>query len=233
MKSRSVIVSLMLAAAATWLLTDVARGAEQPAPLTPPVNVVVPPDPDASPFLSEDHFVMHWLLLGPFSYAPADFEGDEYQAVTSHAFVDDEAGLDGSQPAPDGARWERRRFEGAMQAGQVDLHVPYGGDTDYAAAYAVAILHCDEPMEKLQLWVGSDDYLQIWLNGELIHTYDDRRRGADWDQDLIDGVTLQAGDNRVVVKCIDVSAGWEFYFRLTDEQDNPLVIQSVVEEDGQ
>lgn len=226
MKRSNVIVTLVLAAAASWLFAQTTTADEQAGELTPPVSHVVPPDADASPFLSEEHFVMHWLLLGPFRYAPDEYEGDESQGAATHVFVENEGDLDGSQPAPEGSRWERKHFVGALQAGQVDLHEPYGGDTDYAAAYAVAILRCDEAMDNLQLWVGSDDYLQIWLNGELIHTYDEKRRGSDWDQDLIDGVSLNAGDNRIVVKCVDVIGGWDFYLRLTDEEDNPLVIEA-------
>ncbi len=231
MKRNNMIVTLMLAVAASGLFADTAQADDQAAQQSPPVNRVVPPDADASPFLAEEHFVMNWLLLGPFSYAPDEFEGDEAQAAAAHAFVESEADLDGSQPAPEGTRWERKHFVGILQAGQVDLHEPYGGDTDYAAAYAVAILRCDEAMDNLQLWVGSDDYLQIWLNGELIHTYNEKRRGSDWDQDLIDGLSLHAGDNRIVVKCVDVIGGWDFYFRLTDEEDNPLVIEADADQD--
>lgn len=211
----------------TWAEDDATTNpaqveAEQPIP---PVNVVVPPDPDALPFLEEKHFVMNWLLLGPFMYDKDAFAGDEQQAAATHAFVNNEGELDGSQEAPEGTTWQVHSFTGDVQAGQVNLHVPYGGNTDYAAAYAVAILRVDEPMESLSMWVGSDDYLQIWLNGQLIHTYDQKRRGSDWDQDLIEDVTLNQGDNRLVVKCVDVVGGWDFYLRLTDVDDNPLTIE--------
>jgi hypothetical protein len=197
--------------------------------LTPPVSLLTPPDPDGSPFLTEEHFVMHWLLLGPFEYDPEDFAGDEHQAAATHAFVEDEAALDGTQPAPEGTSWRRHHFVGNLQAGQVDLIQAYG-PMDYVAAYAVAVLRCEQAMENLQLWVGSDDYMQIWINGELVHTYDQRRRGADWDQDLVEDVSLRAGDNHIVVKCVDVIAGWDFYFRFTDEDDLPLAVRALTNE---
>jgi len=188
------------------------------------VNEVVPPGPDADPFLTEEDFVMRWRVLGPFTFDAADFGGGDQPASADELFVEDEAGLTGGEAAPDGTYWHEATFEGNVQAGQVDLDALYDG-INHAAAYAVAYLYCPQPIENATLWVGSDDYIKVWINGELVHSYGVERRGSDWDQDEVSGVSMQEGYNRVVVKCVDVVGGWDFYFRLDDAEQNPYMIR--------
>ena len=37
---------------------------------------------------------------------------------------------------------------------------------------------------------------------------------------------MKQGYNRVVVKCVDVVLGWNFYFRLTDAKDRPMLVEA-------
>ncbi|MCC7147101.1 MAG: hypothetical protein IT443_11705 [Phycisphaeraceae bacterium] len=189
------------------------------------ISDLMPLQADASPFLAEEHFVVKWVVLGPFKYKDGDFSGNEQQGAADHEFMPGEAELDGTQGAPEGMKWEEKLFKASAQAGQVDLEGHYG-TMDYATAYAVGYLYCEEAMEGVKIYTGSDDYIKVWLNGKLVQSYNTKRRGSDWDQDEAVDLKLEKGYNRVVVKVVDVVGGWDFYFRVADKDDNPIVVKA-------
>jgi hypothetical protein len=207
---------------ATTEKKDEEKKDEEKKPAEPACIVkLLMPDENTSPFLTEENFVTTWTILGPFKFKADDFGGDHQQPAVKHEFIKDEAKLDGSQKAPEGTKWETKTFTDGDMIGQVNFDEHYES-IDHAAAYAVTWLDAPEAVKDAKLLVGSDDYLQIWINGKLVHTYDEKRRGSEWDQDIIKGIELKKGLNRVVVKCVDVVGGWDFYFRLTDKADRPL-----------
>ena len=211
--------------AATGLAMVMGTGCElrkgEPAAPTAAVSDLVRPDKKPDP-LNEQQFVVSWNLLGPFTFKEKDFAGEHQQASADHEFMKNEGKLDGTQPAPTGTKWQATVFKGSAQTGQVDLDAHFGGP-EYAAAYAVAWLNSPEEIKDAVIHVGSDDYIKVWVNGKLVHTYKTERRASDPDQDNITGITLKKGLNRIVVKCVDVVLAWDFYFRVADSQDKPLL----------
>lgn len=175
--------------------------------------------------VSEKHFVMDWLMLGPITFKEADFGGGHQQPSADQEFVKNEGGLDGTQTPPEGAKWQENRFASLEGDGRVDLDAFYN-QADHVAAYAVAWLKCPAAVKDAKLYVGSDDYLKIWINGKRVHTYKTERRAGEADQDCVTGISLKQGYNRVVVKCVDVVLGWNFYFRLTDAKDRPIAVKA-------
>jgi hypothetical protein len=201
-------------------------------PPLPPVDValacrpelaLIAPGLDTSPFLSDRHFVLDWHVLGPFRFEVGDFQGEQQQDAIGHPFMVGEAQLHPAVAAPEGVAWRRASFGEGRQVGMVDLNAFYGG-IDYACAYAVIDLQADAEATGVSLRLGSDDYHQVWLNGELVHTYGRERRAGDWDQDVIDGLTLRPGCNRLVVKCIDIVGAWGFCLRFTDRNGMPFQV---------
>ena len=202
----------------------------EPAPSTAPpakaaTSELLLPTAAASSFLSEKSFVTDWLVLGPFEFKDTDFGGDQQQAATDKEFMPNEGGLDGRQPAPTGTSWKALRFKGDAGIGQVNLDKLYN-QIEHAAAYAVAWIDCPRDVKDAKLYVGSDDYLKVWINGKLIHTYKTERRASAADQDVVPGLALKKGLNRVVVKCVDVVFDWDFYFRLTDAAGKPMTVKA-------
>ncbi len=179
------------------------------------------PDENTSPFLTKENFVTTWTILGPFKFKADDFGGDHQTPAAEHEFIKHEGKLDGSQEAPEDTKWETKTFTDGEMIGQVHLNEHYDG-LDHAAAYAVTWLDAPKAVKDAKLLFGSDDYIKVWVNGKLVHTYDEKRRGSEWDQDVVKGIELKKGLNRVVVKCVDVVGGWDFYCRLTDKADRPL-----------
>ena len=193
----------------------------------PPAGVaymdLVMPTGAAATSLSDTHFVTSWMLLGPFPFKEGDFGGDQQQASINKEFMPNEGELDGTQKPPAGAAWKGMQFT-SDQGGLVDLDPVYG-ELEHVAAYAVAWLECPQDVPNAKLYVGSDDYMKVWINGRLVHTYNKERRAGERDQDIVGGVALQKGPNRIVVKCVDVVLGWNFYFRLTDAQGRPFLVK--------
>ena len=179
---------------------------------------------DRAETVAQKHFVTNWLLLGPFMFEEGDFGGGHQQPAADEAFVPREGGLNGTQEAPEGTAWAESQFEADPNyTGRVNLNRFYKR-VDHAAAYAVCWLYSPDGLRGARLLVGSDDYIKVWINGKLVHTYKEERRAGDADQDTVEGVTLKKGYNRVVVKCVDVVLSWDFYLRLTDADGRPVAV---------
>jgi hypothetical protein len=192
---------------------------------TQAISDLVLPAEKAGQAVTEEHFVMNWLVLGPITFKESDFGGEHQQPAADQKFVKNEGGLDGTQTPPEGAAWQEKTFTGGGPAGCINLDALYR-KADHVAAYAVAWLKCPADVKDAKLYVGSDDYIKVWINGKLVHTYRTERRAAKADQDCIGGIALKKGYNRVVVKCVDVVLGWNFYLRLTDAKDRPMVVKA-------
>jgi hypothetical protein len=72
------------------------------------------------------------------------------------------------------------------------------------------------------LSLGSDDGLKVWLNGKLVFAKK-LVRGAAPDQDQV-GVRLERGENRLLLKVVNQTGGYGFYFKLRDAGPPPEII---------
>lgn len=68
----------------------------------------------------------------------------------------------------------------------------------------------------VDLRLGSDDGVVVWLNGEEVHR-NSACRGAARDQDIVP-VTLLAGMNRITMKVLDTGGQWAAAARFTDAE---------------
>ncbi len=100
----------------------------------------------------------------------------------------------------------------------VDLDSYFGG-VDFGAAYAYAEI-TSETLQHCQLWLGYDDGIKAWLNGEQIHL-DNRYGGYEADMAKID-VTLQQGTNRLLLKISEWMGSYSFSARFCTNAGNPI-----------
>lgn len=159
--------------------------------------------------LRADGYVGAWLILGPFSDAPAH--------PLDHPFVD-EAAL---QPRPGatvaGHAW--RPFNSAFQHNDLS---GFFGDLPPRdrVAYAAVYLHAaqdrsvllDAP-DLLTLLVGSDGGNAVWLNGRRVGRHDFVRELV-LDNDRVESLPLRQGWNLLVLKLHNHSGAWRFSARL-------------------
>jgi hypothetical protein len=118
-------------------------------------------------------------------------------------------------------RWQRTVKPGdpALGAGPVDFALRFATD-DRVCAYAYTRVTSDQAREALLL-TGSDDTLQVWLNGDpVVAKKVFRGIGMDSDQTPI---RLKAGANHLLVKVCNVGGGWGFILRLGQRDGTPLV----------
>ncbi len=68
---------------------------------------------------------------------------------------------------------------------------------------------------RMELSLGSDDAIKVWLNGRVVHDNFVARRVAP-NQDRIT-IDLDAGPNHLLMKIVNITGGYGFYFRKASE----------------
>ncbi|MCA9449944.1 MAG: hypothetical protein KC931_22675, partial [Candidatus Omnitrophica bacterium] len=168
-------------------------------------------------FRLEFHHVAPVHLLGHFRisytterdplYSPWSVLGPLPSASTEEAFSKDfgpETDLDLAKTYFDGDhRWRERPDleDGVVQ----DLE-----GSGIAATYLYRTIYTPEERKTL-LFFGSNDGIQVWLNGKSILAKNVGRPVAENQEKLL--VTLKPGDNRLLMKINNQGGGYGFYFR--------------------
>jgi putative membrane-bound dehydrogenase-like protein len=146
--------------------------------------------------------VPQWRVLGPF--AP----NAKMEVPADHP-IDLAASFVGLEEKP--VTW--KPAQQIDDLGQINLaHVC--GTNDAAYAYAYAEFQSPD-RRRAQMVVGSDDTLTVWLNGEKVYEFKDRR-GFEHEQARVD-VRLQKGKNVLLVKCGNEGGGWQFAVAVTSQ----------------
>ena len=83
------------------------------------------------------------------------------------------------------------------------------GNMDHHIAYGSIILHSPREQET-QMFVGSNDAVKVWLNGQLVHTNAVSRGASDY-QDILT-VTLKPGKNVLLVAIFNNTGTWSGFF---------------------
>lgn len=174
------------------------------------------------PWSRTTEYLRTWLVCGEFPVPALEAEGDAAQS--RRALDTDFLAEHGGEPAiapiagmkharPDGTFAEWREY--ASAADQIDFAAVFAGrPVEHVVAYAFASIRRDEAGPAV-IALGSDDGVRVWVNGQLVHD-NAVRRGVSPDQDLVE-VSLNAGENRLLVKVEQGTGGWGFCARLLGE----------------
>ena len=160
-------------------------------------------------FSSEFGLVTDWLAIGPFD-SPAGTGHDH--AYPPEREIDLDATYEGAKGK---VAW--KKISAGEGHGYMNL-LHHFEPVDWVTVYAMGYLHAERDMD-VQIRVGSNDTLKMWLGGELVWTYDDER-GAVVDDDVVP-VQVKAGKTPVLLKVSQTGNDWGFYFRITDMEGNP------------
>ncbi len=114
------------------------------------------------------------------------------------------------------ARDERNRPLWRKHANWVDgaVHNLPGAGTSAVSTYLFRTIKAAAQV-KMVAGFGSDDGIEVWLNGAKIHSLD-VPRGPGADQDRVQ-LNLNAGENRLLVKIYNRTGGHGFYFSLIED----------------
>ncbi len=165
-------------------------------------------------------FITEWLVCGEFPNLPADPAQDSPAAPRvglETDFLKEHGGEADIRPAPgmkharpDGttAEWTSYTFP----SGILDFTKAFvGRPAEWTVGYAYAAITPEQP-GTCALAVGSDDGVRVWLNGRLVHDHA-IRRAVRPDEDLIP-VTLETGENRILLKVEQGTGGWGLCLRV-------------------
>ena len=149
-----------------------------------------------------------WHVMGPFPF-------NDRPPTRPNLPVDRTATATG----PDGStlEWKPVAIEG--EHGMVDLAKFYPGKGD-CSAFAAAEL--ESPVARpAQIAVGSDDTLNVWLNGKEVYKFGGDR-GFEPEASRFD-VDLKKGKNLLLVKCGNRGGPWAFSVAVTGLADYPFL----------
>jgi HEAT repeat protein len=147
--------------------------------------------------------ILSWRVIGPF---PRD--GRSHPPEKEQNFS---ATYKGAEKE---AKWRTIQAD-AAQRGRVNLFTRLQPNQQ-VEAYGYAEIDSTTARDATLL-VGSDDTITVWLNGRKVHEHGGDRGWAP-DQDRA-SVRLNAGTNRLLVKCGNSGGPWDFSVAVSAEAD--------------
>lgn len=152
-------------------------------------------------------FVTEWWIIGPF---PGADVGKEY---TPEKTID----LTGAVKEGDRElKWAEHHT--TNPSGIVNLGAMMEPNTN-GTAYLYAEVSVEAAQDVL-IKTGSDDGMQLWLNGKVIGRFPDPR-SLRVDEDTTE-TRLEAGANKILYKVVQGGGGWECCLRITDRDGKPI-----------
>jgi ADP-ribosylglycohydrolase len=190
--------------------------APENVPLQPQNKVTLVLTPENAPPTTCDIILLGgacWWWVGPFENR---LEEGFYKAYE----VEDRPGFDRDYLGRGAAliRWRKIAFKENVLLLEQEFFTGQPG-----VAYGVTTLHLPVPTEA-KIVPHTNDGLRVWLNNRLLvqrHSHEPFRPTLGYGPSAVD-VTLQAGDNRLMVKVIRCDAPAEFAFAVTDRDGKPL-----------
>jgi hypothetical protein len=151
-------------------------------------------------------FIKEWMVIGPW-------DNPENTGLATPQAPEEVIDFSREYTGKDGQRvtWQETVVG---ENGYVDLVELLEPDQN-AVAYAYVKVIAPETMRKT-LYVGSDDGVRVWVNGEMVIDHS-VKRGIEPDQDSAD-VRLQKGPNSLLLKIDQGDSAWAFCARFWDPE---------------
>jgi len=144
---------------------------------------------------------------GPW-YACASFDNTDGKGFAEAYPPEKEIALDKTYPGMKNTQAGWRRMD-AFVDGEMQNLLPHFKQTEWAIAYLYRKVTAQKATQ-LTCYFGSDDGLVMWLNGEKLLS-SDVPRGLSPDQEKAT-LSFKAGDNDLLLKIVNRTGGWGFYF---------------------
>ena len=140
-----------------------------------------------------------WTLLGPVE--------------RDHRFTPEEAAA--LRPVPGRGGWSEVTWFGHDK---IDLDSHFD-DPIHCAVYAYTTFTMARP-DSVRFWLGSDEDLSVWIDGEPLYEFEGRRRHM-LGQVQLPGY-LEAGEHRLLVRASQRRGRFDFSFNVCEPIDDPL-----------
>jgi uncharacterized protein (DUF362 family) len=142
-----------------------------------------------------------WLVKGPFERAQ-EKKGQEFIDVTA------------PQVLPGQNDWSQPVY---FHDDRIDLDKYYDDPFD-CVVYAYAEFDAMQAQEA-ELWVGSDESMKVWINGEQVYEHEGRRRHRLPNDRLPIGI--QEGRNTVLVRADQTRSRYDFSLNICEPETDP------------
>ena len=185
-------------------------------------------EPPASPYKTTRYgFIRDWLKLGPIVYGqqrgdpmqqhPINYEKLKKDALEDPTYKDYIGDGWKAAPKPGDKVGELAWQEFHPQADRINLD----RGKDYELNYLVAYLWSPRDIQGGAIYCGSDDFIELFVNGLCVHVWKKERRGL-LPGDEVLHVDLHKGWNVINAKVVDVTSGYEFYLCVVDDTGTPM-----------
>lgn len=151
---------------------------------------------------------MTWVTVGPlvetsgtFAHAIAYAPEWSYDPHTVFRLADGEI-----------LRWTPLPRDHQHRLGCLNFTELYGEDAEHAAAYALTFIRSDRN-QPVELRLGSDDGIKVWVNGEQVHAFMTNRPTLFGD-DIVP-TTLTNGVNTLLIKVAQNTGLWDASIHIT------------------
>jgi len=132
-----------------------------------------------------------------------------------HEFFIDEAFV---EPIPGEDGWSEPVF---FFDDRIDLHSFYAGKTEMVS-YAFTYFNA-ERAEQAELWLGTQEALKVWLNGEEVYSFGAFTPYGDSDRGSKKGtIDLKEGRNTLLVKSMNSFGDYSFALNICEVESDPL-----------
>jgi len=151
-----------------------------------------------------DGYILVWQVSGPYI-----IKGKESRDVFNQAFRPE-------TPNAKDVKWQK--ITKGIDSWKINLESTFGSK-DHCGAYARTRIW-SPAAQDVQLELGSDDAIKIWINDKLTHE-NYTHRGNSPRQDIVKA-KLQKGWNLLMAKVVDHEGGWEFCCRVRKPDGSAL-----------
>ena len=148
-----------------------------------------------------------WLINGPY---PIQGISDPIH----HVFIEDESNL-APEPGKDG--WSESIY---FTDDRIDLK-DYFNNPGQVVSYAFTYFNAPKDQEA-ELWIGSDEALKIYINGEVAYLYDGTRSFPNNRfVSAKERFQIKAGENLLLVKSLQKYGNYDFALNICEPETNP------------
>ena len=151
-------------------------------------------------------FIVDWFLLGPFYTKERHGLAQDFllqHGGEDNIYPDKKQEFINSKNQP-------LRWRSVSAKNEIINLVKEVGRFDDVTAYAFTEIESDQD-RYVEFGLGSDDSVKVWINGYVVHQYEEAR-DVEIDQDRFI-VKLNSGKNRCLIKISQGMGGWGFAIR--------------------
>ncbi len=162
-------------------------------------------------YVEESDYIRSWLLNGFHQDADYNF----YNYLSKNYLGQNEANINPYEGEEMGGKtWTR------YNSGNPFINMgEHCGNKDFGVCYAFSRVYADSS-KSCQLWAGYDDGMRVWLNGQEI-IFENEWGDFEPDTKKIN-VTLNAGENRLLVKISEWMGEHGFSLKLCKSDGSPV-----------